>query len=348
MSTLIETKGLKKYFPTPHGMLHAVDDVNIKIEEGHTLGVVGESGCGKSTLGRTLIHLHESTDGQIFFEGKDVTHVGKSELKALREQMQIIFQDPYSSIDPRMTVKETIKEPLQISGRFSKGEIEDAAEELMNLVGLDQWLLSRAASEQARRELRFTYDKALDYCRQVRQYSISPGNFAGGLTTIEEKSMGAVIKSGSRPIQGVIKVSCPPPRPGLWLLDSTPDPSWMQFGITNPNDNEGLMDLVSCGAHIVFLVTGRGNVVGSAVSPCIKITGNAETFARMSGDMDFDASPVLRGECGMDELERRLEALVVSVAAGSPARAETLGHREFFIPYKYQEKQVSFSKTCEQ
>ena len=160
--------------------------------------------------------------------------------------------------------------------------------------------------------------------------------------------MGAVIKSGSRPIQGVIKVSCPPPSPGLWLLDSTPDPSWMQFGITNPNDNEGLMDLVSCGAHIVFLVTGRGNVVGSAVSPCIKITGNAETFARMSGDMDFDASPVLRGKCGMDELERRLEALVVSVAAGSPARAETLGHREFFIPYKYQEKQVAFPKPCEQ
>ena len=239
-----------------------------------------------------------------------------------------------------------------VVGRFFDALVDAGGtavfEEIVEAIGLDQWLLSRAASEQARRELRFTYDKALDYCRQVRQYSISPGNFAGGLTTIEEKSMGAVIKSGSRPIQGVIKVSCPPPRPGLWLLDSTPDPSWMQFGITNPNDNEGLMDLVSCGAHIVFLVTGRGNVVGSAVSPCIKITGNAETFARMSGDMDFDASPVLRGECGMDELERRLEALVVSVAAGSPARAETLGHREFFIPYKYQEKQVAFPKPCEQ
>ena len=239
-----------------------------------------------------------------------------------------------------------------VVGRFFDALVDAGGtavfEEIVEAIGLDQWLLSRAASEQARRELRFTYDKALDYCRQVRQYSISPGNFAGGLTTIEEKSMGAVIKSGSRPIQGVIKVSCPPPSPGLWLLDSTPDPSWMQFGITNPNDNEGLMDLVSCGAHIVFLVTGRGNVVGSAVSPCIKITGNAETFARMSGDMDFDASPVLRGECGMDELERRLEALVVSVAAGSPARAETLGHREFFIPYKYQEKQVAFPKPCEQ
>ena len=140
MASLIETKGLKKYFPTPRGMLHAVDDVDITIEEGHTLGVVGESGCGKSTLGRTLIHLLDSTEGQIFFEGRDVTHVKKKELKDLREQMQIIFQDPYSSIDPRMTVKETIKEPLRVSGRFSKSEIDDAADQLMDLVGLDQRL----------------------------------------------------------------------------------------------------------------------------------------------------------------------------------------------------------------
>ena len=140
-------------------------------------------------------------------------------------------------------------------------------EEIVEAIGLDHLLLKRAASEQAAKELRYTYDKALEYCRSVRQYSVSPGNFAGGLSTIEEKSMGAVIKSGSRPIQGVIKVSCPAPHPGLWLLDSTPDPYWMQFGITNPNDNEGLMDLASCGAHIVFLVTGRGNVVGSAVAP---------------------------------------------------------------------------------
>ena len=221
-------------------------------------------------------------------------------------------------------------------------------EEIVEAVGLRDWLVSRAADEQARREIGFTYDKALDYCRQVRQYSISPGNFAGGLSTIEEKSMGAVIKSGSRPIQGVIKVSCPPPRPGLWLLDSTPDPTFMQYGITNPNDNEGLMDLISCGAHIVFLVTGRGNVVGSAVSPCIKITGNGETFARMQEDMDFDASPVLRGECGMEELAERLTEYTVSVASGALTKAETLGHREFYIPYKYQEKQVAFPGTCGQ
>ena len=221
-------------------------------------------------------------------------------------------------------------------------------EEIVEAVGLDQWLLSRAADERAAREIRYTYDKALDYCRRVRQYSVSPGNFAGGLSTIEEKSMGAVIKSGSRPIQGVIKVSCPPERPGLWLLDSTPDPYWMQFGITNPNDSEGLMDLISCGAHIVFLVTGRGSVVGSAVSPCVKITGNGDTFARMREDMDFDASPVLSGQCGMDELTDRLVSLVVQTAGGEETKSEHLGHREFFIPYKYQEKQVAYTKPCEQ
>lgn len=220
-------------------------------------------------------------------------------------------------------------------------------EEIVEAIGLDKLLVNRAASEQAAREILYTYDKALDYCRSVRQYSVSPGNFAGGLSTIEEKSMGAVIKSGSRPIQGVLKVSVPPPHGGLWLLDSTPDPHWMQFGITNPNDNEGLMDLASCGAHIVFLVTGRGNVVGSAVAPCIKITGNHETFTRMAGDMEFDASPILRGAVTQAELAGQLADYVAQVAAGTPTKSEALGHREFFIPYKYQEKQVAFKRACE-
>lgn len=220
-------------------------------------------------------------------------------------------------------------------------------EEIVEAIGLDRLLTSRAANEQAKREIQYTYDKALDYCKSVRQYSISPGNFAGGLSTIEEKSMGAVIKSGSRPIQGVIKVSVPAPHPGLWLLDTTPDPYWMQFGITNPNDNEGLMDLASCGSHIVFLVTGRGNVVGSAVAPCIKITGNAATYARMKDDMDFDASPVLEGLCSQDELAMRLAREVARVASGSPSKSEILGHKEFFVPYKYQEKGIAFKRACE-
>lgn len=160
--------------------------------------------------------------------------------------------------------------------------------------------------------------------------------------------MGAIIKSGSRPIQGVIKVANPPKRAGLWLLDSTPDPYWMQFGITNPNDNEGLMDLVSAGAHLVFLVTGRGNVVGSAVSPCLKITGNQETYQKMKEDMDFDASPVLRGQMSQEELTESLIRLVIRTAAGEQTKSEALGHQEYYIPYKYQEKEVAFRRKCEE
>ena len=155
MGTLIEAKHLKKYFSTPRGSLHAVDDVTFSIEEGRTLGVVGESGCGKSTLGRTMIHLLESTDGQIFFEGKDVTHVTERELYALRENMQIIFQDPYSSVNPRMTVEQTIREPLEISRRFSRKELDTETERLMEMVGID-------------RRLRVAYPHELDGGRRQR------------------------------------------------------------------------------------------------------------------------------------------------------------------------------------
>lgn len=221
-------------------------------------------------------------------------------------------------------------------------------EEIVEAVGLVDALAGRAATPRAREDLIYTYRKALDYCKSVRQYSVSPGNFAGGLSTIEEKSMGAVIKSGTRPIQGVLKVGMRPPGAGLWLLDSTPDPYWMQFGITNPNDNEGLMDLIACGCHLTILVTGRGNVVGSAVAPVIKVTGNSRTFRRMEGDMDFDAGPVLRGEESPQGLGSRLAELTVQVAGGQRTKSEKLGHKEYLIPYKYQEKTVGKPRRCEE
>ena len=124
MAPVIEIRNLKKYFSTPRGMLHAVDDVTFTIEKGKTLGVVGESGCGKSTLGRTIIHLHESTSGEIFLDGRDITKLKGKALKDVREEMQIIFQDPYSSLDPRKTIEKTIREPLMISGRHKRDEID--------------------------------------------------------------------------------------------------------------------------------------------------------------------------------------------------------------------------------
>ena len=137
MSTLVEVKNLKKYFKTPRGLLHAVDDINFKIEKGQTLGVVGESGCGKSTLGRTVIHLHERTSGQILFDGKDVSDLSKHELKEFRSHVQMIFQDPFSSLNPRMSVSQFIAEPLLIyKTSKSSADLGKEVGRLMDTVGL--------------------------------------------------------------------------------------------------------------------------------------------------------------------------------------------------------------------
>ena len=137
MPTLVEVKNLKKYFKTPLGMLHAVDDISFKIERGQTLGIVGESGCGKSTLGRTIVHLLQSTHGEIFFEGENITKVSGKKLHQLREDMQFIFQDPYSSLNPRKTVEDTIKEPLLLSRNFPKNKIQYETDKVMEIVGID-------------------------------------------------------------------------------------------------------------------------------------------------------------------------------------------------------------------
>lgn len=122
MSDLIQVINLKKYFNTPSGKVHAVDQINISIPEGETLGVVGESGCGKSTLGRVILRLSEATSGQVLFEGKDILKFNKAQMKEARTKMQIIFQDPYSSLDPRMTVMDLIKEPLLINHMYKSRE----------------------------------------------------------------------------------------------------------------------------------------------------------------------------------------------------------------------------------
>ncbi|MCJ7834795.1 ATP-binding cassette domain-containing protein [Cuneatibacter sp. NSJ-177] len=139
---LLEVENLKKYFQTPGGNLHAVDGVSFAIDTGKTLGVVGESGCGKSTLGRVILHLLEPTGGKILFEGEDITNVGKKKLKELQRSMQIIFQDPFSSLNPRMTVSETIREPLLITKLVPKDQIDRKVKEMMDTVGLAQRLVN--------------------------------------------------------------------------------------------------------------------------------------------------------------------------------------------------------------
>lgn len=140
MKPVIEINNLTKYFNVASGINHAVDGVSMKIEKGETMGVVGESGCGKSTLGRTIIRLLEPTDGQILLDGEDITHAKGKALRSAREKMQIVFQDPYSSLNPRLTVEEIIKEPLLISKKYSKGELADAVTALMERVGIDERL----------------------------------------------------------------------------------------------------------------------------------------------------------------------------------------------------------------
>ena len=140
MDHILEVYNLKKYFKTGSAMLHAVDDVSFTIDHGKTLGVVGESGCGKTTLGRTILHLTAPTSGKIVFEGKDISNPSKQELVKLRENMQIIFQDPYSSLDPRSTVAETIMEPLLLHTKLSKTERQEEVARLMDTVGLAQRL----------------------------------------------------------------------------------------------------------------------------------------------------------------------------------------------------------------
>ena len=136
MTPLLEVRKLKKYFKNKAGMLHAVDGVDFELESGKTLGVVGESGCGKTTLGRTVLHLIEPTGGKIFFEGEDITFPKKKVLRKLREQMQIIFQDPFSSLDPRMSVCESIMEPLVRRGGMKKAEMLAEVRNLMDTVGI--------------------------------------------------------------------------------------------------------------------------------------------------------------------------------------------------------------------
>ncbi|MDP3386125.1 MAG: ABC transporter ATP-binding protein [Eubacteriales bacterium] len=140
---LIETHNLKKYFKTKAGYLHAVDDINIQINKGETLGIVGESGCGKSTLGRTVLRLSAPTSGQILFDGKDITKYNHKQMKIAKSDMQIIFQDPFSSLDPRMIVFDLIAEPIkEILGIKNKKELETKVFKLMETVGLSDKLVN--------------------------------------------------------------------------------------------------------------------------------------------------------------------------------------------------------------
>lgn len=139
---LLEVRNLKKYFRTKKGLLHAVDDVNFKIKKGETLGLVGESGCGKSTTGRAVLRLHEPTEGQVFFKGENIVKYSVRQMKHMRRNMQIVFQDPYSSLNPRLDVKGLIANSLEAVGDSNKDEVQKRVKEAMELVGLEKRLMN--------------------------------------------------------------------------------------------------------------------------------------------------------------------------------------------------------------
>lgn len=143
MNTILEVKNLKKYFDTPKGKLHAVDGISFKIEKSKTLGIVGESGCGKSTTGRVILRLLEATDGDVIFNGINVNELSKEEMRKLRKEMQIVFQDPFSSLNPRHTVSQIISDPIKVNKLIKgKKEIEKRVIEIMDLVGLSTRLIN--------------------------------------------------------------------------------------------------------------------------------------------------------------------------------------------------------------
>lgn len=206
-------------------------------------------------------------------------------------------------------------------------------EETGELIGCERFMARRAATEELGREIIAAVEKAARYYDAYGHGSFAPGNAEGGLTTIEEKSLGAYSKSGDSPISGLIKPGDVPPRGGLYLLDVVPDgpPRW---GFPNIVDSAEIAELIACGSHLILFTTGRGSVVGSAVSPVIKVCANPETYRRLADDMDVDAGRILEGRATLDEVGREIFDRVMAVAGGAQSASERLGHQECVITYK--------------
>ncbi|MEM9635622.1 MAG: UxaA family hydrolase [Pseudomonadota bacterium] len=210
-------------------------------------------------------------------------------------------------------------------------------EETGELIGCEQIMAARAANGKLGEKIIATVEKAARYYASMGYGSFSNGNALGGLSTIEEKSLGAYAKSGSSTISGLLKPAEQAPTGGLFLLDVVPDGP-PKFGFPNINDTAEIIELISCGAHIVIFVTGRGSVVGSAISPVLKVCANPETFNRMQEDMDVNAGRVLLDTTQLPEVGKEIFEKIVGLAGGEKSASEKLGHTEFVLTYKTASK----------
>ena len=206
-------------------------------------------------------------------------------------------------------------------------------EETGELIGCEHIMAERAETPEVAREIIEAVAKAGRYSSAMGHGSFSPGNADGGLTTIEEKSLGAYAKSGSSRICGIVKPTQVPESGGLYLLDVVPDGE-PRFGFANINDTAEIVELISCGAHVILFSTGRGSVVGSVISPVVKVCANPETYGRMAADMDVNAGRVVTGEADLDTVGDEIVALVERIGNGEKTRSEALGHLEFVLSYK--------------
>lgn len=206
-------------------------------------------------------------------------------------------------------------------------------EETGELIGCEAVLQSRAKNSDVAEALMHSMTKAYYYYEKMGHASFAPGNAEGGLSTIEEKSMGAYCKNGDSLISGVVPPGTTPADKGLYLLDvvSEGEP---RYGFPNINDNAEIMELISCGCHLILFTTGRGSVVGSAISPVIKVCANPKTYARMSDDMDVNAGAILSEGKSLDQIAETILQKIESVASGNPSLSEALGHREAVLTYK--------------
>jgi len=206
-------------------------------------------------------------------------------------------------------------------------------EETGELIGCEHIMAERAATPFLAEKLLSTVKKAENYYSNMGLGSFSNGNAVGGLTTIEEKSMGAYSKSGDSTIMGILKPGDRAPKGGLYLLDVVPDGDPM-FGWPNINDNAEIVELIACGSHLILFSTGRGSVVGSAISPVIKLCANPETYKKMSEDMDINAGDILNGKNTIDDIADETIDCIKQVALGKPSKSEALLHQEFILSYK--------------
>lgn len=206
-------------------------------------------------------------------------------------------------------------------------------EELGELFGCEDHMAERAATPELGTAIKEAMAKAWRHYAALDQSSFGGGNITGGLSTIEEKSIGAYAKSGTKPIMGMIRPGIRPPKPGLYLMDMVPDAEG-KWGFANINDNATITEQIACGAHVTLFSTGRGSVVGSAISPVIKICSNPETFRRLEDDMDINAGRIIDEGASLQDVGNEIFSLIRQVAAGMPTKSEALGHQEFILGYK--------------